>query len=278
MNIRTIKKIVKGSHTIDGAGVSLVRVIGMADTNLFDPFLMLDAFDSTDPQEYIKGFPWHPHRGIETFTYLIKGNIEHADSLGNKGSIMDGQAQWMSACSGIIHQEMLQASSRMLGLQCWINLAQQDKMGIPAYRDITQKEIITLEEEDRTVRLISGNYHSITGRILPAHVQAIIMDVELRKSAWFTLDTQSDLTVFIYVFSGKGTTGQDIAEFSDHCAVLFTDGEKIEIKADGELRFVLFAGARLNEPIAWGGPIVMNTQTELRNAFAELRDGTFIKR
>lgn len=278
MNIRTIKKTVKGSRTVDGAGVSLVRVIGMTDTDLFDPFLMLDAFDSTDPQNYIKGFPWHPHRGIETFTYLINGNIEHADSLGNKGTITDGQAQWMSAGSGIIHQEMPQAALRMLGLQCWINLPQYDKMSKPAYRDITKEDVITIEEENRTVRLISGNYHSILGRVLPAHVQTTIMDVELKKSASFSLETSPDVTVFIYVVSGKGKTGLDSAAFEDHCAVLFTDGEKVEINADGDLRFVLFAGARLNESIAWGGPIVMNTQEELRKAFAELREGTFIKK
>src|SRR5665647_67662 len=157
-NLRTIRKIVTGKNTIDGAGVKLVRVIGYNDTKDFDPFLMLDAFDSTDPDDYTRGFPWHPHRGIETITYLIKGDIEHGDSLGNKGSILDGDCQWMTAGSGIIHQEMPKACERMLGVQLWLNLPAKDKMAEPKYRDIRLQDIPAVKEDAAIVRVISGEY------------------------------------------------------------------------------------------------------------------------
>ena len=156
---RKCTQIVRGQHTIDGAGVRLRRVLGLKTVKDFDPFLMLDGFDSSNPQDYIKGFPWHPHRGIETVTYLLKGEIEHGDSLGNKGVIRDLQCQWMTAGSGIIHQEMPMASERMLGCQLWVNLPKKDKMTQPAYRDIKQQDVSVIQEKNATVRVLSGNYH-----------------------------------------------------------------------------------------------------------------------
>ena len=158
-NIRKIKKIVTGKETIDGAGVKLVRVIGYNDTKEFDPFLMLDAFDSNNPSEYTKGFPWHPHRGIETITYLIEGDIEHGDSLGNKGRILNGECQWMTAGSGIIHQEMPMLTERLFGVQLWLNLPSKDKMATPRYRPITKEDITLVDEKDKIIRIISGTYN-----------------------------------------------------------------------------------------------------------------------
>lgn len=278
-NYRTIKKLVTGMHAVDGAGVRLVRVVGYNDVEDFDPFLMLDAFDSTNPEDYTKGFPWHPHRGIETITYLLQGDIEHGDSLGNKGSILDGDCQWMTAGSGIIHQEMPKASKRMLGAQLWLNLPAKDKMVPPKYRDISNKDIPVIDEEGGKVRIISGNYKGVPGVIQGDYVKADYLDIELNPDAELTIDTDSEATVFAYIFQGEGSfeAGTDKLIHEKH-AVLFNKGDKLKIKASKDgIRFILLEGKPLKEPVAWGGPIVMNTRQELNQAFKELDNNTFIK-
>ncbi len=275
-NIRTLKKVITGQSAVDGAGVKLVRVIGNHDTKDFDPFLMLDAFDSTNPQDYIKGFPWHPHRGIETVTYLIEGNIEHGDSLGNTGVISEGGCQWMTAGSGIIHQEMPKPSNRMLGTQLWLNLAAKDKMTTPAYRSITPKDIPIAQENGVIVRTICGHYKGTPGAIIGDYVKATYLDVEIDPSSEWTLVTNSEDTLFIYLVFGQAIFGETTV--GEKHAILFTQGEFFKIKAaDTGVRFLLMSGTPLKEPIAWGGPIVMNTKEELDLAFEELDRGTFIK-
>jgi redox-sensitive bicupin YhaK (pirin superfamily) len=279
MEIRKVKRTVRGEIQYDGAGVKLVRVVGRADTEDFDPFLMLDAFDADDPADYIKGFPWHPHRGIETVTYLIKGEIEHGDSLGNKGIIGDGDCQWMTAGGGILHQEMPQASERMLGAQLWVNLPKADKMTDPQYRDITKEMIPVSEEDGATVRVISGKYKDIAGAIEGDYVKVLYLDVKLKPGSQWVLRTEKDDTLFIYTVFGSGSFSEKGEEYGNRQAILFGKGEELYVKAgeDG-LRFFLYSGKPLKEPIAWGGPIVMNTREELIKAFDQLDKGTFIKK
>ena len=274
---RNTKKIIKGMPTQDGAGVKLTRVLGARDVRDIDPFLMLDAFDSTNPNDYIKGFPWHPHRGIETFTYLISGKIEHQDSLGNKGLLSDNEAQWMTAGSGIIHQEMPKPSDRMLGLQLWINLPRANKMVSPAYWDIKDKDILELKKQDQTIRIISGELEGLKPLVQPKYVQARILDVHLNAGAKFVLPTPSDKTVFLYLFEGLLTNPADQSSVRDHSIALFEKGDELVLEAKVQSRFVLFEGLPLNEPVAFGGPIVMNTREELEQAFKELDEGTFIR-
>lgn len=276
MKHREIMKTVRGQRAVDGAGVSLVRVLGNRDVYDFDPFLMLDSFDSTNPADYTAGFPWHPHRGIETITYLISGKIEHMDSLGNKGVIESGESQWMTAGSGILHQEMPIASERMLGLQLWLNLPQKEKMAQPAYLGITQDMIPIIEADRATVRVLSGGYGGVNG-VLPRHIPAGILDVSLPKGERITLPTKPEETVFAFLILGDAVINAHL--ISEKTAVLFGAGDSVVIEAtpDRDLRFLLFSGKALHEPIAWGGPIVMNTREELDLAFEELRNGTFIK-
>ena len=278
MGARRVDKIVGGAVQYDGAGVKLVRVIGHADVEDFDPFLMLDAFDSQDPKDYVKGFPWHPHRGIETVTYLIHGDIEHGDSLGNKGSILDGCCQWMTAGSGIIHQEMPQAVDRILGAQLWINLPSKDKMTSPAYRDITNDVIPEVIDESSTVRIISGRYREKAGPVQGDYVKTLYLDVNLQPETRWQMKIDPEATLFCYLVSGSGEFDESGEVIPSHRAVLMRDGDEIVVNsgADG-LRFLLISGRPLREPIAWGGPIVMNTRAELRQAFKELDEGTFIK-
>jgi hypothetical protein len=273
-----IKKIIIGEHTVDGAGVNLVRVFGYKETKELDPFLMLDAFDSTDPTDYIKGFPWHPHRGIETITYLIEGDIEHGDNLGNKGSILDGDCQWMTAGSGIIHQEMPKASPRMLGVQLWLNLPQKDKMTTPHYHEIRKVDIPVCNEGDRKIHIIGGTYHDIKGAFEGGYVKPLYLDVEMKKNAEWSIDIDQESTMFIYVLQGTGAVLPENSVISKKQAILFHQGNQLMVKAaDTGMRFLLLAGRPLKEPIAWGGPIVMNTKAELKLAFKELEDSTFIK-
>lgn len=275
---RPIRKIVTGSAQTDGAGVKLVRVLGPATTKDFDPFLMLDAFDSRNPDDYVRGFPWHPHRGIETVTYLIEGDIEHGDSLGNRGHIRDGSCQWMTAGRGIIHQEMPQASPRMLGLQLWLNLPRKDKFAPPQYRDITATMIPAIEEPAGTVRVIAGTYGTAKGATQGDYVRALMIDVRLKPGAQWSLPTDPKETLFIYIVDGSGRFGAPADPVGSRRAVLFGEGDEFAVEAGREgMRFVLCAGQPLREPIAWGGPIVMNTQAELDQAFAELDNGTFIR-
>ncbi|HWQ89400.1 MAG TPA: pirin family protein [Desulfitobacteriaceae bacterium] len=277
--IRTVRKIVTGTSAIDGAGVKLVRVIGRNDTQDFDPFLMLDAFDSLDPKDYIQGFPWHPHRGIETITYLIKGNIEHRDSLGNKGSILDGQCQWMTAGSGIIHQEMPQPADRMLGVQLWLNLPAKAKMTAPKYRDIRKENIPVIEEGNSKIHIIAGKYHGRIGAMEGDYIKVLYLDVEVKANGEWSFETENDSTLFIYILQGEGSFDPQSEQYvAKKHAVLFNEGDTFRVKAaNKELRFLLFLGKPLREPIAWGGPIVMNTKEELKTAFQELDENTFIK-
>ncbi len=275
MKKREITKIVRGYATTDGAGVKLTRVLSHSETKDFDPFLMLDFFDSTDPSDYTKGFPMHPHRGIETITYLIEGCIEHEDSLGNKGTILAGESQWMTAGSGILHQEMPKASERMLGIQLWLNLPRDQKMASPAYLSITGEMIAQTKKDDAVIRVLSGQFENETG-VIPRHIPASIYDIELTAGGEVGIATKPEETVFVFVIGDAVINGQPI---SAHSAVLFGEGDEINVcaSADAGLRFLYFSGKPLHEPIAWGGPIVMNTQEELAFAFDELRRGTFIK-
>lgn len=278
MQIRTVKKVVTGQRTEDGAGVKLVRVIGNRDVEDFDPFLMLDAFDSVNPEDYVKGFPWHPHRGIETITYLVEGDIEHGDSLGNKGSILDGGCQWMTAGSGIIHQEMPKASPRMLGLQLWLNLSSEDKMTEPKYNDIVQSEVPVVQDEQHVVHIVAGNYEGTKGAFAGEHLHPLLLDVELSANATWKLTVPVKDTVFIYVFSGAAIFAPQGESINAKHALLFTEGDSLEIQTKEQaVRFFVMAATPLKEGISWGGPIVMNTREELELAFEELRDNTFIK-
>jgi len=277
--IRSIRKIITGQNAIDGAGVKLVREFGHGDTGEFDPFLLLDAFDSTDPSDYIKGFPWHPHRGIETVTYVIEGEIEHGDSLGNTDSIRAGDCQWMTAGSGIIHQEMPKPSERLLGAQLWLNLPAHDKMVRPKYRAITRQDIPVIDDKDTKVRILCGSYKGQRGAMDGEHVKALYLDVEMEAGSDWQLKTDPGHTLFIYILSGEATFGEDAGRLiPDKHVVLFTEGTQFRAKTlDKSVRFLLMSGLPLREPIAWGGPIVMNTRKELEQAFEELENNTFIR-
>ena len=276
----------RGQAAVDGAGVRLRRVLGANTIPAFDPFLMLDGFDSTDPGDYLKGFPWHPHRGIETITYLIKGKIEHGDSLGNKGTIYDMECQWMTAGSGIIHQEMPKASDRMLGCQLWVNLPAKDKMTIPAYGDITQDKIVVSRDENAVVRILAGSYKGKQGVFEGKYVKVTYLDIDLAPdSTWTYTETPNDETLFIYLLDGTLAVDEHLSDFENKsCAVLFqspnpdADINDAVVVHSGNMgaRFVLLAAKPLREPVAWGGPIVMNTREELEQAFDELDNGTFI--
>lgn len=279
VHLHTIKKIITGKQAVDGAGVNLVRVFGHSDTKELDPFLMLDAFDSVDPKDYVKGFPWHPHRGIETITYLISGDIEHGDSLGNKGSILDGECQWMTAGSGIIHQEMPKASKRMLGVQLWLNLPAKDKMVAPHYRGITMSEIPIVDEGQQKIHIIGGTYKGQNGAVTGDYVKPLYLDVEMNSGAEWTMDTPKGATLFVYIVEGGGIfdSVRDEIVTAKH-GIIFNEGNQLVVKAATTgIRFLLMAGQPLKEPIAWGGPIVMNTREELELAFQELDNNTFIK-
>lgn len=287
MSRRKVSKIVRGSHAIDGAGVHLTRVLGNQTVYDFDPFLMLDGFDSTDPEDYIKGFPFHPHRGIETVTYLVSGSMEHQDSMGNKGLITDGDCQWMTAGSGIIHQEMPEPSERMLGAQLWVNLPKKDKMTDPSYGDLHAEDIPVIEEEGATVRVLSGRYKETKGYFTPKYVHVTYIDIDLAPGKEFTYNgTPNDETLFIYLLDGDLAVNESLDSFeSKGAAILFESSDKdpehkddVTVKAgDDGARLFLLSARPLEEPIAWGGPIVMNTREELAKAFDELQEDTFIK-
>jgi redox-sensitive bicupin YhaK (pirin superfamily) len=287
MNRRSASQIIRGKQAIDGAGVHLRRVVGIRNIQDFDPFLMLDGFDSENPDDYIKGFPWHPHRGIETITYLINGRVEHGDSLGNKGVINDLECQWMTAGSGIIHQEMPLASDRMLGCQIWLNLPESHKMTMPSYGDITKDKVLVVEEENATIRIISGNYKGSKGAFEGMFVKVTYLDVELKpNSKWTFSEASNQETQFIYLLDGSISVDENFSVFENKsCAVLFESENKNSETKDntiicsGELgaRFVLLSALPLRESVAWGGPIVMNTKEQLNIAFEELEKGTFLK-
>lgn len=271
-----IIKEVRGMRTSDGAGVNLVRVLGHGDVKDFDPFLMLDSFDSTNPDDYTAGFPMHPHRGIETITYLIQGEIEHEDSLGNKDTIHAGEAQWMTAGSGILHQEMPQASERMLGFQLWLNLSADKKMTDPAYLSIEEGDIGLVDIDGARIRVLSGAYRNAKG-VTPHYIPATIYDIAIEKSRTVDIPTIPGETAFVFLIEGDAII--DDRRIASKTAVLFGEGDHIVVKApdEREVRAIFYSGKPLHEPISWGGPIVMNTKEELNFAYEELRRGTFIK-
>jgi len=296
---RKIKKIFKSKQTIEGAGVHLKRAFGSSEVGQFDPFLLLDDFRSENPNHYNKGFPWHPHRGIETITYILQGKVEHGDSLGNKGVIDAGDVQWMTAGSGIIHQEMPKgdASGRMEGFQLWANLPAAEKMMSPRYRDVKSNDIpvITLEN-DVQIKIICGTVNKIHGPVQDIMIDPEYLDITVPAHTVYEHPVKPGHTVFAYVIAGQGYLCKEKKPFiyeaegensfgmetdplaSNGTLILFEDGRSVHIETgDASIRFLLISGKPLNEPIAWHGPIVMNNQAELQLAFDEYRAGTFLK-
>lgn len=276
---RKIKIILIRQPTLEGAGVHLNRVFGFNEAPTFDPFLMLDDFRSDTPEHYLKGFPWHPHRGIETITYVMKGDVEHGDSLGNKGIISSGDVQWMTAGSGIVHQEMPKgdATGSMHGFQLWANLPASQKMIRPKYRDITACKIPEVRVQNGVrVKVIAGNINGARGPMDDVVIDPEFLDCTVPAGQSFTHKVDPSYTAFIYVIGGKGSTDNKAIENGN--LVLFESGDHLSVNASNKpLKFLLLTGKPLKEPVAWRGPIVMNTQEELTIAFQEYQDGTFIK-
>lgn len=279
MKTRTVRRTYPGTPSTDGAGVHLNRIFANQDTFELDPFLLLDYFDATDPALYTKGFPWHPHRGIETITYLMDGLLEHGDSLGNSGVIEPLGCQWMTAGSGIIHQEMPQAAEHMHGAQLWLNLPRKDKMTEPAYRDITAADLAVYEDEGVLVRVICGDYKGQIGPVKGTYVEPFYFDLEIKPGGTFTMDVDPEETVFLLLVKGSVTVAEDtVYHKADTKGLLLTKGETIQLSSAEGMRCLIMAGKPLREPVAWGGPIVMNTRAELHQAFKELDEGTFIQK
>lgn len=281
-DVRKISKLFKSRPTIEGAGVHLKRAFGNNHVSLFDPFLMLDDFRSNDPRDYIKGFPWHPHRGIETITYVLNGEVEHGDSMGNRGIIFSGDTQWMTAGSGIIHQEMPHGDSqgRMDGFQLWANLPRSHKMMEPRYRDIKNKDVpIVSLENGVKIKIICGMIGQYTGPVQGIIIDPEYLDVTIPTKSEFKHTTKKGHTVFAYVIEGYGYFGQkNIGLIGNGTVCLYDNGDHLTVTtAEEPVRFLLISGKPLGEPVAWGGPIVMNTDEELRQAFVEYQNGTFIK-
>jgi redox-sensitive bicupin YhaK (pirin superfamily) len=299
VSIRPIKRLLKSKPTVEGAGVRLRRAFGFGNTSDFDPFLLLDDFRNDVPEDYLAGFPWHPHRGIETITYVLSGTVEHGDSLGNRGAISAGDVQWMTAGSGIIHQEMPKGDSagRMHGFQLWGNLPSSLKMTTPRYQEIKAAEIPEIKEDDGThVRVVCGTFWGLQGPVEGVASDPMYLDVSLPPGRTKTLPIETVRHAFAYVFAGNGkfcnasgplavpTEGVGWADVTppsqaeDRSLVLFDRGDEVTVQSGDEgMRFLLVSGKPLEEPVAWYGPIVMNTQEELREAFRELETGKFLK-
>ncbi len=273
---RQIQKILNRRLTLEGAGVKLKRVLGNDDDSTLDPFLLLDHFGSDNPQDYIKGFPWHPHRGMETVTYMWTGEVEHGDSMGNKGVIKSGDVQWMTAGSGIIHQEMPQKyDGLMQGFQLWINLPAKKKMVDPKYRGIVKEQIPMVQKDGVKIKVIAGKVDGTQGPIRDLAIDIEYFDVKLASGKTFEHTTTKEDTVFAYIVEGSvEVQGKTITQ--GQC-VVFGKGDFAKIDSKNISRFLFVSGEPLNEPVAWRGPIVMNTQEELDQAFEELDAGTFIK-
>jgi redox-sensitive bicupin YhaK (pirin superfamily) len=299
MSLRPIKRVIQSQPTIEGAGVRLRRAFGFGNTTDFDPFLLLDDFRNENPEDYLAGFPWHPHRGIETITYVLAGTVNHGDSLGNSGTLGSGDVQWMTAGSGILHQEMPKGDQRgrMHGFQLWANLPSSLKMTSPRYQDITSQEIPEVTDDDGTiVRVVCGEFWGKTGPVQGIAADPNYVDVWVPPGKRKTLKVGVDRHAFAYVFDGSGSFrdaskplamrtdiveangGQTVDVVGNRSLVLFDTGDEVTVQAgDAGIRFLLVSGKPLKQPVAWRGPIVMNTEEELRQAWAELRDGTFIK-
>jgi redox-sensitive bicupin YhaK (pirin superfamily) len=300
MSIRPVKRIVTSKPTIEGAGVHLRRAFGFGDTTEFDPFLLFDDFRNDRPDEYRAGFPWHPHRGIETITYVLAGNVEHGDSLGNRGNLGASDVQWMTAGRGILHQEMPQGDTqgRMHGFQLWANLPSSLKMTAPRYQDIKAAEIPEIADDDGTiVRIVCGDFWGRRGPVEGVAADPRYLDVSVPAGKRKTLPVELERHAFAYVFEGSGSfrsASQPLGVLTEkndgendilvreqtgnRSLVLFDSGDEVTVQAGDEgIRFLLVSGKPIEEPVAWYGPIVMNTQAELQQAFAELRSGSFIK-
>jgi redox-sensitive bicupin YhaK (pirin superfamily) len=304
MSLRPVKEILSTKPTLEGAGVKLQRAFGFGKTKEFDPFLLLDDFRNDNPADYLAGFPWHPHRGIETITYVLAGEVEHGDSLGNRGKMGAGDVQWMTAGSGILHQEMPKgdAAGRMHGFQLWANLPAALKMTGPRYQDIPSAAIPEVTEDDGTkARVICGDFWGkrgpVDGVATDSVVAARYVDISVPPGRSKRIHVETTRNAFAYVFAGAGSfrdasapqavlteSGVDpnatpVYDAKNHSLVLFDRGDEISVQAGPEgIRFLLVSGRPLEEPVAWYGPIVMNTQTELNQAVRELQNGTFIQR
>ncbi|MEI8186515.1 MAG: pirin family protein [Chlorobiaceae bacterium] len=280
-NPRIIRRIFKSKPTIEGAGVYLKRAFGFYQVPLFDPFLLLDDFRSKNPADYVKGFPWHPHRGIETITYMLEGKVEHGDSLGNQGVITAGGVQWMTAGSGIIHKEMPSGNQHgfMGGFQLWANLPASQKMTHPRYRDITAEQIPMLHLENGVkIKIISGNIGETNGPVNDIAIDPQYLDITIPPGISHTHHLRKEYTAFAYIIAGKGLFYNQHEPLSNETLLLFGDGDTITVKTkENHVRFLLISGKPLNETIAWRGPIVMNTQAELARAFEEYQNGTFLR-
>ncbi|HYK90973.1 MAG TPA: pirin family protein [Acidobacteriota bacterium] len=299
MSIRPVKRLIKARPTLEGAGVHLRRAFGFGSTSDFDPFLLLDDFRNDVPEDYLAGFPWHPHRGIETITYVLAGTVEHGDSMGNSGTIGSGDVQWMTAGRGIIHQEMPKGdrAGRMHGFQLWANLPSSLKMMEPRYQEVKAADIPEVKDDDGThVRVVCGTFWGVTGPVDQIAAEPIYLDVSVSPGKRKVLPVETSRRAFAYVFAGSGkfcnasgplavpTEGVGWAETApptgadNRSLVLFDSGENITVQAgDDGIRFLLISGQPIQEPVAWYGPIVMNTQEQLRQAFEELERGTFLK-
>jgi redox-sensitive bicupin YhaK (pirin superfamily) len=300
MSLRAVKQILQPKSTIDGAGVKLRRAFGFGNTNEFDPFLLFDDFSNDNPADYLAGFPWHPHRGIETITYVLAGEVEHGDSLGNQGKLGAGDVQWMTAGSGILHQEMPKgdARGRMHGFQLWANLPASLKMTRPRYQDIPASAIPEVGEDDGALaRVICGEFWGKRGPVEGVAADPRYVDVFIPPNRRKRIQVELTRNAFAYLFAGSGkfhgasapravltesavdASAAPVYDAKNHSLVLFDRGDEIVVEAGAEgLRFLLVSGQPIEEPVAWYGPIVMNTQSELEQAARELRDGTFIKR
>ena len=300
MSIRPVKSIVQSKPTMEGAGVKLRRAFGFGETSEFDPFLLLDDFRNDRPEDYRAGFPWHPHRGIETITYVLAGEVEHGDSLGNRGKMGAGDVQWMTAGSGILHQEMPKgdAKGRMHGFQLWANLPSSLKMTAPRYQDIPAKAIPEVVDDDGTqVRVVCGDFWGKRGPVEGVAADPRYLDIFVPPGKRKTLPVELGRHAFAYVFEGSGSFSDASKPFGvltekdtpsgeslvrertgNRSLVLFDSGDEVTVQAGDEgIRFLLVSGKPIEEPVAWYGPIVMNTDAELQKAVSELRDGTFIK-
>ena len=301
MSVRPIKRIVQAKPTVEGAGVKLRRAFGFGTTTDFDPFLLLDDFRNENPGDYLAGFPWHPHRGIETITYVLAGTVAHGDSLGNRGTLGAGDVQWMAAGSGILHQEMPKGDpqGRMHGFQLWANLPASLKMTAPRYQDIAARDIPEVVDDDGTsVRVICGEFWGKKGPVEGVAADPRYLDVWVPPAKTKRLAVETSRHAFAYVFAGSGRfpdaseprgvlteeVGVTVSETSqrrvgNRSLVLFDRGDEVVVRAGDEgIRFLLVSGKPIEEPVAWYGPIVMNTEEQLQQAYDELRRGTFIKR
>lgn len=282
MTIRKISRALQSVPTIEGAGVHLKRAFGYHQVPHFDPFLMLDDFHTSKTEEYLAGFPWHPHRGIETITYLLEGLVEHGDSMGNKGVIGAGDVQWMTAGSGIIHQEMPKESptGTMWGFQFWANLPAERKMMAPRYRDVKAAEIPTAELNGGiSIKVIAGTVGNIQGPVKDIVIEPEMLDISIPAETSYEHLLPEGHTAFAYILEGDGSFDVTREIYRKETVLLFErEGTTVKIEArDNPLRLLLVAGKPLGEPVAWGGPIVMNTQEEIETAFEEYKNGTFIK-